>query len=244
MAALPLMPSAQPSADDLPQPVIAALRPSEYTAALIQVLQQRSVLVRGANALEVGSGSGVVLAAMGELGAASLCGIDIEGSAVASGARLLHGLGYGGRVEMWRGDVWEPVAGRRFDLIAANLPQFPMETLGYGGRLPSWSAGGPDGRRLLDRFLAGLSAHLAPGGRAIITHNAFLDLDATRAMVAKDGLSLQVSMTVLVHLSSEKLKLMTRSILCSEHGRSIHRYGPYAFAEMDVVEIGTAASLR
>ena len=110
MAALPLMLSAQPPADDPPQPVSAALRPSEYTAALIQVLQQRSVLVRGANALEIGSGSGVVLAAMGELGAASLCGIDIEGSAVASGARLLHGLGYGGKVEIWRGDVWEPVA--------------------------------------------------------------------------------------------------------------------------------------
>ena len=240
MAALPLMLS---PADDLPQPGIVALCPSEYTAALIQVLRQRSVLVRGANALEIGSGSGVVLAVMGELGAASLCGIDIEGSAVASGARLLRGLGYGGKVEMRRGDVWEPVAGRRFDVIAANIPQFPMETLGYSGRLPSWSSGGPDGRRLLDRFLSGLAVHLAPGGRAIITHNAFLDLDATRAIVAKDGLSLQVAVTVLVHLSSEKLKLMTRSILCSEHGRSIYRYGPYAFAEMDVVEIGTAASL-
>ena len=242
MAVLPLMPSAQTATNDPPPPVIAALRPSEYTAALIQVLRARSAWVRGANVLEIGSGSGVVLAAMGELGAASLCGIDIERAAVASGALLLHGLGYGDKVQMRHGDIWQPVSGRRFDLIAANLPQFPMEALGYAGRLPSWSSGGPDGRRLLDRFLGGLPAHLAPGGHAIITHNAFLVLELTRAMVARDGLSLRVAKTVLLHLSSEKLELMTRRILCAEQGRSIYRYGPYAFAEMHVIEIGAGAA--
>ena len=237
-----MMLAAQSPAEDLLQPVNAALRPSEYTAALIQVLRARSRWVRGANALEIGSGSGVVLAAMGELYAASLCGIDIECSAVESGALLLHGLGYGAKAEMQHGDIWEPVAGRGFDLIAANLPQFPMEPLWYAGRLQSWSSGGPDGRRLLDRFLDGLPAHLARGGRAIITHNAFLDVEATRAMVASDGLSLRVAMTVLVYLSCEKLELMTRRILSAEQGRTIYRYGPYAFAEMHVVEIGAAGA--
>ena len=42
----------------------AALQPSEYTAALIQVLRARAAWVRGAHALEIGSGSGVVLAAL------------------------------------------------------------------------------------------------------------------------------------------------------------------------------------
>jgi release factor glutamine methyltransferase len=223
--------------------MIAALRPSEYTAALIQVLRARSALVRGANALEIGSGSGVVLAAMGELCAASLCGIDIESEAVASSAQLLHGLGYGDKAQIWHGDIWQPVAGRHFDLIAANLPQFPMEPLAHAGRLPSWSSGGSDGRRLLDRFLGGLSAHLTPDGRAILTHNAFLDVERTRAMVARDGLSLRIAMTMLVHLSSEKLELMTRSILRTEHGHTIYRYGPYAFAEMHVVEIGAVGIL-
>src|SRR4029450_6586491 len=68
---------------------LAALRPSEYTAALIQGLQAKSTSVRGAKVLEIGSGSGVVLAALGELGAASLCGIDIEEDAVESGMLLL-----------------------------------------------------------------------------------------------------------------------------------------------------------
>ena len=106
---------------------LAALRPSEYTAALIQVLQAKAASVRGAKVLEIGSGSGVVLAALGELGAASLCGIDIEEDAVESGMLLLAELGHGETAELYLGDMWSPVASRRFDLIVANLPHFPME---------------------------------------------------------------------------------------------------------------------
>jgi release factor glutamine methyltransferase len=230
------------AATDSSNSAIAALRPSEYTAALIQGLRARSAWARERSALEIGSGSGVVLAAIGELGAAALCGVDIEGAAVAAGTLLLHRLGHGDKIEMHRGDMWRPVAGRRFDLIAANLPQFPMEPVPYAGRLPSWSSGGPDGRSLLDRFVGGLAAHLTPGGHAVITHNAFVGLDQTRAIVARDGLSVRVAMTVLVSLSGEKLDLMTPSILRAEAGRSIHRYGAYAFAEMHVVEIGAAVA--
>ena len=237
MTGLSLVPTPRAIVDAPPQEV-AALRPSEYTAALIQVLKARRALVRGASVVEIGSGSGVVLAAVGELGAASLCGVDIESAAVASGALLLHGLGHGDKVEMHRGDMWRPLEGRRFDIAAANLPQFPMEPVGYAGRLPSWSAGGPDGRRLLDRFLRGLRDHLAPGGRAIITHNGFVDLEVTRDLVAREGLSLRIAMTVLITLSAEKLELMSDNVLLAEEGRSIYRYGSYAFGEMHVVEIG------
>jgi release factor glutamine methyltransferase len=242
VAGLPLILPTEPAEEAAP-PVIAALRPSEYTAALLQVLHHRADWARGANALEIGSGSGVVLAALGALGAATLCGVDIEGTAVAAGALLLRTMGYGDRTELHRGDMWEPVAGRRFDLITANLPHFPMEPFGVAGRLPSWSSGGADGRRLLDRFFAGLAAHLAPEGRAVITHNAFVDLELSRAMLALNGLSLRVALTVLVYIHAEKLGLMTQSVLDNEDGRSIHRYGPYAFGQMHVVEIGAAAAL-
>ena len=214
----------------------AALRPSEYTSALIQVLRARAACVRGADALEIGSGSGVVLAALGALGAVSLCGIDIENEAVVSGSLLLHDLGYGD-AQFHQGDMWLPVAGRCFDVIAANLPQFPMEPREFAGRLASWSSGGPDGRRLLDAFLKGLPAHLAPSGRAIITHNAFVDLDRSRSMVEQIGLSLRIASSTLIHVPREKLDLMTQSVLCAAQGRSIYRYGPYAFAEMHIVEI-------
>jgi release factor glutamine methyltransferase len=139
--------------------------------------------------------------------------------------------------------MWRPVAGRRFGLVTANLPHFPMKSAELSGRLPSWSDGGIDGRRLLDPFLDGLAGHLAPGGRAVIAHNAFVDLERSREKVKHAGLSLRIAHTTLVYLPDEKLEHMSESIVRREEGRSIHRYGPYAFAEMHIVEIGAAGTL-
>ena len=222
---------------------VPALRPSEYTAALIQGLRARGAWVRGVAALEIGSGSGVVLATLGELGAASLCGVDIEQEAVTISQALLAKLGHGASSQVFCGDMWRPVAGRRFGLVTANLPHFPMESAELSGRLPSWSDGGIDGRRLLDPFLDGLPGHLAPGGRAVIAHNAFVDLERSREKVEHAGLSLRIAHTTLVYLPDEKLEHMSESIVRREEGRSIHRYGPYAFAEMHIVEIGAAGTL-
>jgi release factor glutamine methyltransferase len=218
----------------------SVLRPSEYTGALIQALRAAPGRVAGANVLEIGSGSGVVLAALGALGAASLCGIDVESEAVAAGASLLHSLGHGSLAQFHRGDMWQPVCNRRFDLIVANLPHFPMHEGKLSGRRTSWSSGGLDGRLLLDRFLDGLSDHLARGGAAVITHNAFVGLDRTREMLRPHGLAANVASTTLVHIPAEKLALMTRGVLAAEDGRTIHRYGPYVFADMYVVEIAVA----
>jgi release factor glutamine methyltransferase len=217
---------------------LAALRPSEYTAALIQVLQANAGWVRDADVLEIGSGSGVVLAALGALGAASLCGIDIEEDAVTSGMLLLDELGHGEAAEFHLGDMWLPVADRCFDLIVANLPHFPMTDSDVPGRLPTWSAGGADGRCLLDPFLEGLPRHLAAGGRAVITHNAFVGLERSRKLLAGLGFALRVALTTLVNIPDAKLDRMTRTVLGAEEGRTIHRYGPYAFAEVHIVEIG------
>ncbi len=227
---------------------VPALRPSEYTASLIRVLQANAHRVRGADVLEIGSGSGVVLAALGAMGARSLLGTDIEEAAIAIGRKLMDELGYGGRAEFRRGDMWQPVGDRRFGVIAANLPHFPMKTIALkahdiAGRFPTWSAGGPDGRRLLDRFLEGLQRHLAPHGIAVITHNAFVDLDRSRAIVQRQGLELRVAATTLIYIADEKLDFMTESVLCAEDNKTIHRYGPYAFAEMHIVEIGAPGVL-
>lgn len=218
-----------------PSPATASLRPSEYTAALLHALRMEPRRARGASVLEIGCGSGVLLAALGTMGASSLCGVDIEQDAVETGASLLEGLGY--RSEFFRGDMWQPVSGRRFDLIVANLPHFPMEHCPVSGRRASWSSGGPDGRELLDPFIEGLPDHLSPGGRAVITHNAFVDLDRSREVAAGHGLELRVVLTVLVYIAVEKAALMTPTVLLAEEGRSIRTYGPHVFGDMHIVEI-------
>ena len=234
------MPASRSVVIPLPPVVVPTLRPSEYTSALIQVLRGHAGRIRGARVLEVGCGSGAVLAAVGAMGAAQLCGIDIEANAISASTQLLEELGHGGISELHCGDMWQPVAGRRFDMIVANLPHFPMQPVEIGGRLPTWSAGGADGRSLLDPFLKGLADHLAPGGRAIITHNAFDDLGRSRDLAAAGGFSLRVALTTLVYISPEKLAQRTVEVLRAEDGRTIHRYGPYTFGELHIVEIGPA----
>ncbi|MDA0664101.1 MAG: methyltransferase domain-containing protein [Proteobacteria bacterium] len=214
-----------------------ALSPSEYTAALIQVLRERRAAIAGVSALEIGVGSGVVLAELGALGAASLCGVDIEESAIDACQTLLVAEGMDDRAILHLGDMWEPVGAHRFDLIVANLPHFPMPDGGYGIRRPSWSAGGPDGRRFLDRFIDGLAAQLSREGRALITHNAFVGLDATRDRLLPFGLEARSALSRQVFIPPEKIALMPDAIWRREEGRTLFHLGPYAFGEMVVLEI-------
>ena len=36
---------------------------------------------------------------------------------------------------------------------------------------------------------------------------------------------------------------MTKAVLAAQDGRSIHRYGPYAFGEMHIVEIAAPGTI-
>lgn len=225
-----------------PSPAVATLRPSEYTAALVQAIRSEPSRVRGARVLEIGCGSGVILAVLGGLGARALCGVDIENDAIATGRSLLGELGYD--AEIRQGDMWQPVAGRRFDLVVANLPHFPMDHFEVAGRLSTWSSGGIDGRELLDPFLEGLPDHFTANGRALITHNAFVDVEHSRRILRRHGLAMHIVKTVLVHVANDKIDLMTPSVLKAEEGRSIHRYGPHVFADMHIVEIASAGANR
>jgi release factor glutamine methyltransferase len=222
--------------------IVDPLRPSEYTTLLIQALYADRGAVAGARALEIGCGSGVVLAALATLGAVQLCGVDVEPRAVGASARLLADLGHGAVAELFQGDMWLPVAGRRFDLIVANLPHFPTKNGPVGGRLPTWSCGGPDGREFLDEFIDGLTGYLRPGGRALVTHNAFVGIDSSRERAARHGLQLRVVVPSLVYIPADKLRTMTDSIRQEQQGRTLHAYGPYCFGEMSIVEFRRAES--
>jgi len=218
-------------------PVADHLRPSNYTAALVQLMRQRQSWVRGARVLDVGCGSGVLLAVAGAAGAQSLTGVDVEPAAVAATTALMDQLGYAKICDIQRGAMFGPIAGQQFDLVLANLPHFPMDSAAIDGRLASWSAGGPDGRRLLNQFLDGLAPHLAPGGRALVMHNAFVGLEVTQQMAHHHGLTVEVAESSLVYLPEAKLAVMSPDVLQREIGCSIHQYGDFAFGTVAVLTI-------
>jgi release factor glutamine methyltransferase len=136
-------------------------------------------------ALDLFTGSGVVAVAAAQGGAESWA-VDLSRRAVA--CATVNGALNGVRVRARRGDMFSPLGGRTFDLIAANPPYVPGVDPGRArGAARAWEAGA-DGRELLDRFLEEAPAHLAPGGRVAVVHSSIIDIDETLDRLAAAGL--------------------------------------------------------
>ena len=86
--------------------------------------------------------------------------------------RELHARLNGVRVRALHGDLLEPVAGERFDLITANPPYVPAppELEPEKGDC-AWNAG-HDGRAVIDRLIDQLPEHLSDDGRVLIVQSS------------------------------------------------------------------------
>ena len=95
---------------------------------------------------------------------AALAGVCVTGGPDAGSG------GGGGRLELLQGSLLEPVAGRRFDLIASNPPFVLTPPAVREAGLPLMEyrdAGGP----VLPVLVAGLGEHLEPGAAAVMLGN-------------------------------------------------------------------------
>ena len=95
---------------------------------------------------------------------AALAGVCVMGGPDAGSG------GGGGRLELLQGSLLEPVAGRRFDLIASNPPFVLTPPAVREAGLPLMEyrdAGGP----VLPVLVAGLREHLEPGAAAVMLGN-------------------------------------------------------------------------
>ncbi|VTX86830.1 Release factor glutamine methyltransferase [Actinomyces naeslundii] len=113
------------------------------------------------------------------LAGVSATGVPGAGSDIAPGSDLDSEVGAAsapdtasgvGRLELLHGSLLEPVAGRRFDLIASNPPFVLTPPAVREAGLPLMEyrdAGGP----ILPGLVAGLGEHLEPGASAVVLGN-------------------------------------------------------------------------
>jgi len=121
---------------------------------------------------------------------ADVTAVDVSCRAVA--AAWLNARVNRVRVRPRRGDLLEPVAGERFDVIASNPPYVPSQNGSPRGLERAW-AGGPDGRALLDRLIAGAPPRLKPGGALLVVHSDLIGADQTLERLAAAGLQPDVA---------------------------------------------------
>ncbi|MHA1559109.1 MAG: 50S ribosomal protein L3 N(5)-glutamine methyltransferase [Alphaproteobacteria bacterium] len=116
--------------------------------------------------LELGTGSAslAILAALA-FPDAHIDAVDISADALGLAAENVADYGLSARVSLLHGDLYRPVAGKRYDLILSNPPYVDavaMEALPkeYRHEPALALAGGPDGLDLVRSIIGGASEHL------------------------------------------------------------------------------------
>jgi len=157
--------------------------PAEDTFLLADNLDVR----RGELVLELGIGCGL-LAILAARTGAKVVATDINSAALECARANATAHGVVDRIDFRLGNLFEPVAGGRFDLAIFNPPYLPIEPKeALGGPLDlAWEAG-PDGRNVIDRFLDELPDHLTPNGRALFVQSSLSDIPKTLQVLERKG---------------------------------------------------------
>lgn len=184
--------------------VPGVFRPISDSWLLASVIR-RERLAPGARVLDLCTGSGLLAVVGGLSGAGEVVAVDVSRRALLS-ARL-NGRLNGVRVTALRGDLFGPVAGRRFDLIVSNPPYVPGPALPRRGLQRAWE-GGPTGREFLDRICAGAAGHVVPGGVVLLVHSTVCGEAETLERLRAGGLAAEV---VLRHVGGLGPRLRERA---------------------------------
>jgi SAM-dependent methyltransferase len=151
--------------------------------------------------LDLGCGAGT-LALLLASNAERVIGTDINARAVAL-ARHNAALNDIANAEFRCGDLFQPVAGERFELIVSQPPYYP-------GRELTFLHGGAGGDEIAARVLDGIPTALANGGRALL----FTSWPEDRRHETRDGLR-------VLEIATDRRELhgTRQSITVVEHAR-------------------------
>lgn len=140
------------------------------------LLARHLPLHAGDRVLELGTGAGLIAVLAARRGH-SVVATDVVDACCeqARANALLNGVG--DRVQVRCGDLFAPLAGESFDLIAVNPPQMPTPPgHDWDDALSRADNGGPDGWAVLDRIIQEAPGHLKPRGRLAFTLFEFLGI--------------------------------------------------------------------
>jgi release factor glutamine methyltransferase len=173
----------------------SVLVPRPDTETVIEVARvARPDRAAACRILDLCTGSGVIAVSLArEYPAAQIVATEVSPAAAAMARKNAERNGVADRVDVRGGDLFAPVAGERFELIASNPPYIAsavIPTLSAEVRREPVIAldGGGDGLAFYDRICAAAREHLTAGGVLIVEHG-YDQADAVRARFLAAGLS-------------------------------------------------------
>ncbi|KAB7623864.1 peptide chain release factor N(5)-glutamine methyltransferase [Alkalilimnicola sp. S0819] len=165
------------------------LVPRPETELLVECALEALGPGQEAAVLDLGTGSGAIILALAvERPRLRLTAVECSEPAWALARRNCEALAPG-RVELLRGSWFEPLAGRRFQLIVSNPPYIGEQEPELAalareprGALVAQEAGLADLRHIIERA----PAHLAPGGWLMLEHG-YAQGGAVRSLMTARG---------------------------------------------------------
>jgi release factor glutamine methyltransferase len=149
-------------------------------------------VAEGSAVLDLGAGCGI-LGVVAAKKAGSVLSVDLNPYAVRcarENARLNH---VRGKMSFLQADLFRAMAANAvFDLVLFNAPYLPSEESeaeSWIGR--SW-AGGADGRKVVDRFIAEVPVHLKPDCRVLLMQSTLTGVEETLRKFSEQALNARV----------------------------------------------------
>ncbi|MFF8289598.1 HemK2/MTQ2 family protein methyltransferase [Streptomyces sp. NPDC016309] len=148
----------------------------------------------GVEVLDVGTGTGALALMAAECPGARVTAVDISWRAVLVARYNAWRLGL--PVDVHRGDLTEPVEGRRFDLILSN-PPYVLSPRPSRGSDRTWNAG-ENGRQVIDRLCARAPGLLRDTGVLLLVQSALSGVDETLDRLQAGGLEARVELRTTI----------------------------------------------
>jgi release factor glutamine methyltransferase len=152
--------------------------------------------------LDVGTGCGI-LAVLAAKKAKSVVAVDLNPYAIECASRNAETYGVKERIEFRHGNLFESIKKDEcFSLILFNSPYLPSEPDEEQSWIGKAWAGGPNGRQVIDRFIADAPRWLADKGRILLVQSSLSDVNRTLEMFNKINLRAMVVAQVKVPFES------------------------------------------